>query len=57
VAAGRCSNNPNLQNDPNPYRKKGREAFIPRSENHILLAADYLQIELRIVAALQRMKA
>ena len=29
-----------------------RKSFIPRDENHVLLAADYSQIELRIIAAL-----
>ncbi|ULQ51637.1 DNA polymerase I [Flavihumibacter fluvii] len=48
------SNNPNLQNIP-VRTERGREirkAFIPRDENHILLSADYSQIELRIVAAI-----
>jgi len=48
------SNNPNLQNIP-VRTEKGREirkAFIPRDEQHILLSADYSQIELRIVAAI-----
>jgi len=31
-----------------------RKAFIPRDENHVLLAADYSQIELRIIAALSK---
>ena len=31
-----------------------RKAFVPRDENHILLAADYSQIELRIIAALSK---
>ena len=55
TATGRLSsNNPNLQNIP-VRTDKGREirkAFVPRDENHILLAADYSQIELRIIAHL-----
>lgn len=55
TATGRLSsNNPNLQNIP-IKTEKGREirkAFIPRDKNHVLLAADYSQIELRIIAAL-----
>jgi DNA polymerase-1 len=48
------SNNPNLQNIP-VRTERGREirkAFIPGDEKHILLSADYSQIELRIVAAI-----
>ncbi|RZM09238.1 MAG: DNA polymerase I, partial [Pedobacter sp.] len=48
------SNNPNLQNIP-IRTDKGREirkAFVPRDENHVLVSADYSQIELRIVAAI-----
>lgn len=49
-----ASNNPNLQNIP-IRTERGREirkAFIPRDNDHVLLSADYSQIELRIVAAI-----
>lgn len=48
------SNNPNLQNIP-IRTERGREirkAFVPRDAGHVLLSADYSQIELRIVAAI-----
>ncbi|MCB2219753.1 MAG: DNA polymerase I [Bacteroidetes bacterium] len=55
AATGRLSsNNPNLQNIP-IRTERGREirkAFVPRSDNFTLLAADYSQIELRIIAEL-----
>ncbi len=48
------SNNPNLQNIPirTDRGKEIRKAFIPRDSNHVLVSADYSQIELRIVAAI-----
>ncbi len=53
TATGRLSsNNPNLQNIP-IRDEKGREirrAFVPRNDEHILLSADYSQIELRLMA-------
>ncbi len=55
AVTGRLSStNPNLQNIP-IRTEKGREirkAFVPRDKSHILVAADYSQIELRIVAAI-----
>ncbi|MGZ8517492.1 MAG: DNA polymerase I, partial [Chitinophagaceae bacterium] len=49
-----ASNNPNLQNIPvrTDRGKEIRKAFIPRDGDHLLLSADYSQIELRIVAAI-----
>ena len=57
AATGRLSsNNPNLQNIPirTERGRQIRKAFIPRDEDHVLLAADYSQIELRIIAALSQ---
>ena len=55
AATGRLSSNaPNLQNIPirTERGQQVRKAFIPRDSDHVLLAADYSQIELRIIAAL-----
>ena len=57
AATGRLSStNPNLQNIPirTERGRKVRKAFIPRDENHTLLAVDYSQIELRLVAHLSK---
>ncbi|AFM06096.1 DNA polymerase I [Bernardetia litoralis DSM 6794] len=54
TSTGRLSStNPNLQNIP-IRTERGREvrkAFIPSDENHVLLAVDYSQIELRLMAS------
>ena len=59
ASTGRLSSiNPNLQNIP-IRTKRGREvrkAFVPKDENHFLLAADYSQIELRIIASMSEEK-
>ena len=60
TATGRLSsNNPNLQNIP-IRSAKGREirkAFVAKNKDHQLMAVDYSQIELRIIAALSEDKA
>ncbi len=59
AATGRLSStNPNLQNIP-IRTERGREvrkAFIPRDTDHVLLSADYSQIELRLMAELSQDK-
>jgi len=60
AATGRLSSlNPNLQNIPirTERGKQVRKAFIPKDKNYILLAADYSQIELRLIAEMSGDKA
>ncbi len=55
ASTGRLSSNdPNLQNIPirTERGKEIRKAFIPRDKNHVILSADYSQIELRIMASI-----
>ncbi len=55
AATGRLSStHPNLQNIPirTARGREIRKAFVPKDEHHVLMAADYSQVELRIVAAL-----
>ena len=59
ASTGRLSSvNPNLQNIPirTERGKKVRKAFIARNKDHLLLAADYSQIELRIIASMSEEK-
>lgn len=60
AATGRLSSeNPNLQNIPirDEAGREIRKAFVPRDDDHLLLAADYSQIELRLIAEISDEKA
>ena len=55
TATGRLSStNPNLQNIPvrEEMGRRIRQAFVPSDEEHLLLSADYSQVELRLMAHL-----
>ena len=55
ASTGRLSSiDPNLQNIPirTDMGKEIRKAFIPRDKDHVILSADYSQIELRIMASI-----
>lgn len=60
TATGRLNSvDPNLQNIPirTEMGQEIRKAFVPRDSDHLLLAADYSQIELRIIAAISHERA
>ena len=55
TSTGRLSSSrPNLQNIPikTERGKEVRKAFVSKDKNHVLISADYSQIELRVIAAL-----
>jgi len=57
AATGRLSSsNPNLQNIPirGELGRKIRRAFVPSRPDHVILGADYSQIELRILASMSK---
>jgi DNA polymerase I len=60
TATGRiASSDPNLQNIPvrSQHGKEIRRAFISGKPGHVLLSADYSQIELRVMAAISKDEA
>ncbi|MEL7195071.1 MAG: DNA polymerase I [Bacteroidota bacterium] len=60
AVTGRLSSEgPNLQNIPirTADGREVRKAFIPRDAEHVLVAADYSQVELRIIAAMAKDEA
>jgi DNA polymerase-1 len=60
TSTGRLSSlNPNLQNIPirTENGKLIRKAFTPRDDKHILVSADYSQIELRVIASMSKDKS
>ncbi len=57
AATGRLSsNNPNLQNIPikTARGREVRKAFIAKDPNHVIISADYSQIELRVIAEMAK---
>ena len=57
ATTGRLSSvNPNMQNIPirTELGMRVREAFVPKNSDFIIVAADYSQIELRLMAALSK---
>lgn len=60
TATGRLSSSdPNLQNIPfrTELGREIRRAFIPKDPAHVILSADYSQVELRLMAAMSKDKS